>query len=110
KASTPWRRACDGWPARDAVWGHAPLIEAPPIHTGLHFHDLRHTHKTWLADAGVDPVARDERLGHVTPGMDGVYIHATPAMRRKVLGVLQRQWEAFQRTAGKRSPIDLPKQ
>ena len=108
KASTPWRQACDGWPARDAVHGHPALLEAPPIHTGLRFHDLRHTHKTWLADDGIPPVARDERLGHATPGMDGVYIHATPAMRKRVLAALQRRWEAFQRETQKRSPTDLP--
>lgn len=109
KESTPWRRACDGWAARDAVQGHPALLEAPAIHAGLHFHDLRHTHKTWLADDGIPPVARDERLGHVTPGMDGVYIHATPAMRRRVLAALQRRWETFQRESQKRSPMDLPK-
>lgn len=109
KESTPWRRACDGWAARDAVHGHPALLEAPAIHAGLHFHDLRHTHKTWLADDGIPPVARDERLGHVTPGMDGVYIHATPAMRKRVLAVLQRRWEQFQREGRSRSPIVLPK-
>lgn len=110
KESTPWRRACDGWPARDAVHGHAALLEAPPIHPGLVFRDLRHTHKTWLAEDGVEPVARDERLGHATPGMDGVYIHATPAMRKRVLAVLQRRWEAFQRSPTSRSPNFLPSQ
>lgn len=108
KASTPWRQACDGWPSRDAVHGHPALLEAPPVYAGLRFHDLRHTHKTWLADDGIAPVARDERLGHATPGMDGVYIHATPAMRKRVLASLQRRWEAFQREAHKRSPTRLP--
>jgi integrase len=110
KASTPWRRACDGWPERDAVQGHTALLEAPAICEGLRFHDLRHTHKTWLADAGIPPVARDERLGHATPGMDGVYIHATPEMRRRVLAALQRQWDQFQREGKSRSPISLPKE
>lgn len=103
-----WRPACDGWEARDAVQGHAALLAAPAVAEGLVIHDLRHTHKTWLAEDGVDPVARDERLGHATPGMDGVYIHATPAMRRRVLAVLQRRWERFQKEAEKRSPISLP--
>jgi integrase len=108
KESTPWRRACDGWPSRDAVHGHAALLEAPAIRAGLVFRDLRHTHKTWLAEDGIEPVARDERLGHATPGIDGVYIHATPAMRKRILAALQRRWEAHQRQAGKRSPVNLP--
>lgn len=103
-----WRPACDGWEGRDRVQGHPPLLPAPAVAEGLVIHDLRHTHKTWLAEDGIDPVARDERLGHVTPGMDGVYIHTTPAMRKRVLAALQRRWEQYQRQAQKRSPIGLP--
>lgn len=110
KATTPWRRACDGWPARDAVHGHAALLEAPAIRPELVFRDLRHTHKTWLAEDGIEPVARDERLGHATPGMDGIYIHATPAMRKRLLAALQRRWEAYERSPQKRSPNFLPSQ
>lgn len=91
-----WRPACDGWPERDVQQGHAALFEAPAVALGLVTHDLRHTHKTWLADDGIEPVARDERLGHVTPGMDGVYIHTTPAMRAKILAALQSRWEQHQ--------------
>lgn len=108
KESTPWRRACDGWPARDAVHGHPALVEAPAVHAGLVFRDLRHTHKTWLAEDGIEPVARDERLGHATPGIDGVYIHATPAMRKRILAALERRWAQYQRQSGKRSPNGLP--
>lgn len=96
-----WRPACDGWPSRERTQGHPALFEAPAIHTGLWFHDLRHTHKTWLADDGVDPIARDERLGHATPGMDGVYIHATPAMRKRILTALESRWKG-------RPEVDLP--
>lgn len=99
KAGTPWRSACDGWPARDAVQGHAALVEAPPLAAGLVFRDLRHTHKTWLADDGADAVARDERLGHATPGIDGIYIHVTPKMRRTLLTGLQKRWDDFHNTA-----------
>jgi len=41
----------------------------------------------------VPKVARDERLGHVTPGMEGTYNHTTPAMRAQVLAVLRSRWE-----------------
>lgn len=97
-----WRPACDGWPARAAVKGHRAVEAAMGIALGLVIHDLRHTHKTWMADDGIEPVARDERLGHVTPGMDGVYIHSTPAMRAKILAALQARWD------GRRGDFTLP--
>lgn len=90
-----WRPACDGWDGRDAVKGRSALLPAPAVAEDLHMHDLRHTHKTWLAEDGIEAVARDERLGHVTPGMDGVYIHPTAAMRARVLASLQARWETY---------------
>jgi integrase len=87
-----WRKACDGWVGRKRIRGEF-VADAGPVALGLVPHDLRHTHKTWLAEDGVEPVARDERLGHATPGMDGVYIHATDAMRVRVLERLQARWE-----------------
>jgi hypothetical protein len=36
--------------------------------------------------------ARDERLGHVTPGMEGTYNHVTPTMERQILDVLEARW------------------
>jgi integrase len=102
-----WRPACDGWAARKASYGTRGARDAAPaVHKGLWFHDLRHTHKTWLADDGCEPIARDERLGHATPGMDGVYIHPTPAMRARILDVLQARWDA---AAPNPSPKWLPK-
>lgn len=91
-----WRPACDGWDGWDAAQGRRALLPAPAIAEGLVPHDLRHTHKTWLAEDGIEPVARDERLGHATPGMDGVYIHVTPRMRRRVMKVLQARWGKYQ--------------
>lgn len=100
-----WRPACDGWAERPANrrWPLRPA--AAPIHRGLWFHDLRHTHKTALAEAGIEPVARDERLGHATPGMDGVYIHVTEPMRARILVAVEEWWA----TSGARStPTGLP--
>lgn len=88
-----WRRACDGWPARPTVRGHRGVEAAEPVALGAHVHDLRHTHKTWLAEDGVEPVARDHRLGHATPGMDGIYLHVTDKMRDRILDGLTRRWE-----------------
>lgn len=91
-----WRPACDGWPARPpARRGHGwreAVPAADPIRTGLRFHDLRHTHKTWLADDGIEPRARDERLGHESEGMDAVYIHPTDKMRAAILAALEDRW------------------
>lgn len=88
-----WRPACDGWPARTATRGRCALEGAAPVCEGLVFHDLRHTHETWLSEDGVERVARDERLGHITPGMEGTYGHATPKMRANILMVLELRWE-----------------
>lgn len=88
-----WRPACDGWPERKATRGHRGRDAAPPIVTGLHIHDLRHTQETWMSDDHVQKIARDERLGHATPGMEGRYNHATPQMRKDILRHLQRRWE-----------------
>lgn len=101
-----WRPACDGRPAVPARQGRKATPGWEPIEYGLWFHDLRRTHKTWLAEDGIEKAARDERLGHVSEGMDGVYIQATAAMRAKVLRTLQRRWE--REHPANRSPKRLP--
>jgi integrase len=79
-----WRPACDGWPAREARRGHPGIEEAPTIVKGMRFHDLRHTHDTWLTEEHVPKIARDARLGHKTPGIEGIYTHVTDVMKRPV--------------------------
>jgi hypothetical protein len=65
------------------VWG--PAVNGnrrdniPPVIAGMHFHDLRHTHKTWLIEDDIPQVAQAKRLGHRLPGVRGIYSHATPA-------------------------------
>jgi len=45
---------------------------------GLHFHDLRHTHATWLIARLVPPIAVAKRLGHASPVVTmTVYAHVT---------------------------------
>lgn len=90
-----WRPACDGWPERKASRNHPGRQAAPPIVATLRVHDLRHFHKTRLMDERIPAVAIDERLGHATPGMDGVYGHATPESRAEILVALQRWWETI---------------
>ncbi|MDU0292379.1 hypothetical protein [Saccharothrix longispora] len=52
---------------RRRVW--LPLVEGDPVRgwapilPGMHFHDLRHTHKTWLIGDGVLEVVQHKRLG-----------------------------------------------
>lgn len=78
-----WRPACDGIP-RHGV---------PPVLAGMHFHDLRHTHRTWLEEDKIQEVAVMRRLGHKLPGAPGRYRHMTPPMIRPMLRALQDRWE-----------------
>ncbi|PWK86378.1 phage integrase family protein [Lentzea atacamensis] len=59
----------------------------------MHFHDLRHTHETWLIEDGVPRVLRFERLGHKRRDVHDNYSHVTEAMIGRMLEQLQRRWE-----------------
>lgn len=67
----------------------------PPITPGLHFHDLRHTQKTWMIEDGVPDVLQRKRLGHKVRDTAGRYSHVTQPMVDHMLGGLQRRWEQF---------------
>jgi integrase len=77
-----WRPACDGHPAR----GWEPLL------TGFRFHDLRHTHRTWMDEDGVAEPLKSQRLGHQLPGIRGVYAHVTEPMHPPLMAALQDRW------------------
>ncbi|MGC4815112.1 tyrosine-type recombinase/integrase [Micromonospora sp. DT228] len=68
----------------------------PPVLPGMHFHDLRHTHKTWLIEDGIPEIAQARRLGHRLAGVRGIYSHVTEAMITNVVDALQRRWETTQ--------------
>ncbi len=82
---------------RRRVWlpavGGDPRRGWAPVLPGLHFHDLRHTHKTWLIEDGVPEVLQHKRLGHRMPGIRGTYSHVTHIMVDAMLDGLQRRWE-----------------
>ncbi len=56
------------------------------------FHDLRHTHKTWLIEDDIPEVAQAKRLGHRLPGVRGIYSHVTPAMIQRIVDSLEQRW------------------
>jgi hypothetical protein len=78
-----WLPAVNGDPKRG--W--------PPVAPGLHFHDLRHTHKTWMIEDETPKVLQHKRLGHKLGGVRGIYSHVTRPMIDKLLAGLQRRWE-----------------
>lgn len=51
----------------------------------FHFHDLRHTAATRLADAGADPFVIAEILGHSDLRMTKRYTHATDQRKRQAI-------------------------
>jgi integrase len=104
--STRWRPACDGRPAAVSAKGRSVREAVPPVHPGLRFHDLKHTHKAIMNDLRIHPAMQDYRLGHITPGTPGRYSHPTEQMRRELIEGLQETWEKW--TAGRPTPIPLP--
>jgi integrase len=69
----------------------------------MHFHDLRHTHKTWMIEDDIPEIAQARRLGHRLPGVRGIYSHVTPTMIARITNSLQARWQAS------REPNELPK-
>lgn len=102
RAETVERMCSPDRPIAYAVATWAPIVE------GLTFHDLRHSHKTWMISAGVPEVAQAERLGHKIPGVRGVYSHATPEMRQHVVDAMQELFVASLKKRARKGPSALP--
>jgi integrase len=64
-----------------------------PLNEEMHFHDLRHTHETWLIEDHVPRIMRLVRLGHKRKDVDDLYSHTTDQMIEETLQALQQRWE-----------------
>ncbi len=78
-----WQPALTG--SRNPAWA--------AVQQEMHFHDLRHTHETWLVEDQVPRVLRLQRLGHKRHDIDDIYSHVTPTMRDRMLAGLQERWD-----------------
>jgi len=58
---------------------------------GIRFHDCRHTHATWMLEAGIHPRIVQDRLGHasVSTTLD-IYSHVTPSMQEEAAKTFDR--------------------
>ena len=67
------------------------LPSAEKLPNRFRFHDLRHTHATFLLKAGVHPKIVSERLGHSTVAITlDVYSHVLPSMQRPAVEAMNR--------------------
>lgn len=93
-----WHPARDGSPAREGRRGYErPKLAAVAELEGQDLYRLRHWHRELLDEPGADiaTVAKEARMGHELPGMEGVYSKVTVAMEERIVGYLQGVWEKF---------------
>ncbi|MFK3980567.1 tyrosine-type recombinase/integrase [Micromonospora sp. NPDC050397] len=79
-----------------------PRQRTGPVIEGMHFHDLRHTHKTWMIEDDIPEIAQARRLGHQLTGVRGIYSHVTPAMNQAITQALENRWQTTQPTTRQR--------
>jgi integrase len=96
----PWPAAEPGKPfSPPRGRGHKPIPAETPLASWLPTlqrltpHGLRHGHKTWMAEDGIPEVLQADRLGHIVPGIRGVYTHVSDTMRNELKIKLQHRWE-----------------
>lgn len=72
-----------------------PKIPAVEAMAGQDLYRLRHWHRELLDEPGADiaRVAKEARMGHELPGVEGVYSMATRAMEERIVEYLQGVWE-----------------
>jgi integrase len=74
---------------RNFVKAWKKLLEESGLRT-IRFHDLRHTHATFLIQSGINIKAISARLGHSTAKMTlDVYSHLTQPMEEGITATLQ---------------------
>jgi len=77
----------DSW--RSDVWQPAMEKSGLPKHRRPRIHDLRHSHASWLLDAGVSLPAIQQRLGHSDVMTTlGIYGHAATGSEDAILAAL----------------------
>jgi integrase len=86
-----------GEPYLDLKKGFAAACEAAGIR-GLHWHDLRHTFGTRLAEAGCSEATISELMGHTDPKTTRRYTHGTDRAKREAVEA------ARPRVAAKKAP------
>jgi integrase len=85
----------DGRPERNAIKGGYPQLPTlQPVRPGLSAHGLRHGHNTAMIELGTPEIMRCRRMGHSIKGIQGVYSHPTPAMRKALLEGLEARHQA----------------
>lgn len=67
------------------------LLVRAGISSKFRFHDLRHTHATWLLEAGVNVKVVSERLGHANIRITlDTYAHVLKTMQGEAVNVLNQ--------------------
>ncbi|NRQ34297.1 hypothetical protein HII36_20925 [Nonomuraea sp. NN258] len=79
----------ESWPEKE----RPHLVTWLPLLPGLTPHGMRHAHQTWMDDGGIKKALKVERMGPEDSTMQGRYGHPTPAMRAKLVELLQALWE-----------------
>jgi hypothetical protein len=87
----PMRDGADERVGRNA----RPEIPAVPEMAGQDIYRLRHWHRALLDEPGADiaKVAKEARMGHELPGMEGAYSEVTLGMEERIAEYLQSVWE-----------------
>jgi hypothetical protein len=72
-----------------------PALPAVEAMAGQDLYRLRHWHRELLDEPGADipRVAKEARMGHELPGVEGVYSMVTRAMEERIVEYLQQVWE-----------------
>ena len=97
-SETYWRPIRDGAPAREGRRDfRRPALPAVEEMAGQDIYRLRHWHRELLDEPGADipRVAKEARMGHELPGVEGVYSMVTLAMEERIVAYLQGVWEKF---------------